>query len=97
MDAFAQTNWRQELNWCNPPWDLLDRLAQHLRETGAAATVVAPCWPAQAWYQALQELSSDVLHLPARQGLFCPGRPFASGTTAPPKWSVVCFRIPGRP
>lgn len=96
LDAFAQPNWRQEQNWCNPPWELLDRLAQHLRETGAAATVVAPFWPAQAWYQALQELASDTLHLPSRDGLFSPGRPLESDSIAPPKWSVVCFRILGR-
>ena len=42
LDAFAQENWAVEVNYCNPPWELLDRLAHHLRLTGAAATVVAP-------------------------------------------------------
>ena len=96
LDAFAQTNWTAENNYCNPPWELLDRLALHLDTTGAAATVIAPCWPAQLWYQRFQELASDVRHLPATKGLFCPGQLRESASTAPPPWSVVCFRIPAR-
>ena len=96
LDAFAQTNWQEENNWCNPPWDLLDRLSQLLDETGAAATVVAPCWPAQAWYQRLQAMSTDILHIPAAENLFSPGRQPTSGCTAPPRWSVICFRILAR-
>ena len=96
LDAFAQSNWVRESNYCNPPWELLDRLAQLLDETGAQATVVAPCWPAQPWYQRLQSLASEVRHLPASTGLFCPGQQRSSASTAPPAWSVVCFRIVGR-
>jgi hypothetical protein len=97
LDAFAQTNWQHESNYCNPPWELLDRLAQLLDETGATATVVAPCWPAQPWYQRLQALAAETRHLPADTGLFCPGQLRSSASTAPPRWSVVCFRIVGRP
>ena len=37
--------WYQELNWCSPPWELLDDLASKLRSFGAAAIVIAPKWP----------------------------------------------------
>ena len=97
LDAFAQSNWADESNYCNPPWELLDRVAQMLDETGAAATVVAPCWPAQPWYQRLQELSSETLFLPASRSLFCPEQQLASGFDAQPSWSAVCFRILARP
>ncbi|KAK3288027.1 hypothetical protein CYMTET_4483 [Cymbomonas tetramitiformis] len=40
-------DWRGENNWVNPPWALLDEVAHKLREEGAAATVVAPYWPAE--------------------------------------------------
>ena len=34
--------WRKEVNWCNPPWSLLDDLTVRLRQSGAAATIIAP-------------------------------------------------------
>ena len=95
VDAFAQADWAQELNYCNPPWELLDRLAQHLRETGAPAVVVAPHWPAQGWYQALRSLSSEMWLLPAAPDLFCPGSRGSFEPIGPSRWPVACFRIPG--
>jgi len=94
VDAFAQPDWAEEVNYCNPPWELLDRLAQHLRETGAPAVVVAPHWPAQAWYQALRSLSSELLLLPAAPDLFCPGVLGSFQPIGPARWPVACFRIP---
>lgn len=96
VDAFAQADWGRERNFCNPPWELLDRLAQHLRETGAAAVVVAPHWPAQAWYQQLRELSADLLLLPPAPDMFCPGRLGSFEPIGPPGWPVACFHIEGR-
>lgn len=96
VDAFAQPNWGSENNYCNPPWSELDRLAQLLRETGAAATVVAPHWPAQAWFQQLQALSSDSCQFLPQIDLFCPGRLGSSAPIGPPSWPVTCFRIPAR-
>jgi len=96
IDAFAQLDWAGQHNWCNPPWALLDRLAQHLDETGASATVVAPHWPAQAWFQRLQAISSDLRRLPSAPELFEPGRPLPPGAVRAPAWDLACFRIPGR-
>ena len=95
VDAFAQQDWERERSFCNPPWELLDRLAQHLRETGARAVVVAPHWPAQAWYQQLRSLSSEVLLLPPTPDLFCPGRLGSFEPIGPPRWPVACFHIGG--
>ena len=96
VDAFSQSDWAAENNWCNPPWSELDRLAQLLRETGAAATVVVPHWPAQAWFQQLQALASDTRSWQPRADLFCPGRLGSSEPIGPPGWPITCFRIPGR-
>eukprot|EP00873_Tetraselmis_striata_P014461 jgi/Tetstr1/434725/TSEL_023778.t1 len=38
----SDAEWRRENNYCNPPWPLLPDLVQKLRQSGAAATVVAP-------------------------------------------------------
>ena len=96
VDAFAQANWRQENNWCNPPWALLPRLAAFLRKTGAAATVIAPDWPAQAWYHQLGNLALDVVRMSARPDLFRPGRLLGVRPVGPPRWGAVAFRVPLR-
>jgi hypothetical protein len=96
VDSFAQPNWRCENNYCNPPWSELDRLAQLLRETGAAATVVVPHWPAQAWFQQLQALASDSCSFQPSADLFCPGRLGSYVPIGPPAWPITCFRVPGR-
>jgi hypothetical protein len=44
----ADSAWKEENNWCNPPWPLLPDLAQKLQQSGAAATVVAPRWHGKA-------------------------------------------------
>ena len=96
IDAFAQLDWTEQHNWCNPPWALLDRLAQLLDETCASATVVAPHWPAQAWFQRLQAISSEWRRLPSSPGLFEPGRPMPPGAVRAPAWDLACFRVTGR-
>ena len=96
VDAFAQANWRQENNWCNPPWVLLPRLASLLRKNGAAATVVAPDWPAQAWHHQLSSMASDIVRLPARPDLFRPGRLGGQQSVGQPRWDAVAFRVPLR-
>lgn len=97
VDAFAQSDWETNNNFCCPPWELLPQLAQLLRETGAAATVVAPCWPAQPWFQALQELSSAIHHLPQARDLFYRGRLPPSVLIGPAGWPATVFVVPARP
>ncbi len=65
-------HWREEENWCNPPWKLLDDLVAKLRQTGWAATVIAPYWPKKAWFNHLAEMSSESIDMPPRRDLFSP-------------------------
>eukprot|EP00873_Tetraselmis_striata_P034851 jgi/Tetstr1/455115/TSEL_041967.t1 len=53
----SDAEWRLENNYCNPPWPLLPDLVQKLRQSGAAATVVAPRWEGKVWHQALTEMA----------------------------------------
>lgn len=58
--ALAQ-EWRGENNYVFPPPTELPRIAQLLHEQpSVSATVVAPHWPAQAWFQQLSEIASHV-------------------------------------
>ena len=93
----SDATWRAETNWCNPPWGLLDDLILKLRSSGAAATVIAPHWPARSWYQGLLELAAEYRVYPPTHDLFCPGRLGGREPVGPPCWSVVAFRLPPRP
>jgi hypothetical protein len=85
VDAFSQADWAAGRSWCHPPIALLPRLALLLRESRAAATVVAPDWPAQAWYQALRSLATRWERVPAYR------RPFASPEAA--AWGAIVFHV----
>ena len=89
--------WRRELNWCNPPWELLDDLVLKLRRSGAAATVVTPLWPDRAWHQELLNISTEYLLYPPARDLFYPTGRGRRVPVGPPRWSIAVFRVPRRP
>ena len=88
--------WSNEVNWCNPPWSLLDDLAAKLRQSGAAATVIAPKWPRFPWYQQLAEMASETVEMPPARNLFSPQRQEGHAGVGPSAWSVVAFKLPRR-
>ncbi|KAK3252441.1 hypothetical protein CYMTET_38263 [Cymbomonas tetramitiformis] len=59
VDSLA-FSWLGEVNWVNPPWSLLDEVAHKLREERCAATVVAPYWPGQMWFQQPEAMADEV-------------------------------------
>ena len=95
VDAMALP-WRGENNFVNPPWSMLDRVAQKLRMEGAAATVVAPFWVGETWWAELQDLASEISIVRAAPDLFLPGVRGSSESVGPPAWDVAIFRVPGR-
>ena len=96
-DALAQSDdaWRQEVNWCNPPWALLGQLAAKLRVSFAAATVVAPTWRSAPWYQEFVSMCTELRVKPARSNLFMPGDRGSRTAVGESGWSVTIFRIAG--
>ena len=85
----------REVNWCNPPWGLLGRVAAKLRSSCAAATVVAPTWRSAPWYQDLMSLCSEFRVEPARRDMFLPGDRRRQTAVGRAGWSVTVFRIRG--
>lgn len=96
VDAFAQNDWRQHHNWCNPPWALLDQLARHLHATGAQATVVAPAWDHTAWHSMLSGMAQRLIRIASVAGLFWPGRDLPAHRIRAPPWDVHIFHVPLR-
>jgi hypothetical protein len=54
VDALAQQNWADHNNYVNPPFRLLSRVLQVIKDQKAWATVIAPYWPSQHWFNSLQ-------------------------------------------
>jgi hypothetical protein len=67
------TAWQRETNYCNPPWLALPALCAKLRQSGAAATVIAPYWPHKPWFQDLHSLAIETIHYPPRETYSSPG------------------------
>lgn len=98
QNAFSQ-DWSGTRSFCNPPYSELDRLAQFLEETGAAATVVAPSFATVGgvviWtsdFPCLAALSTSSYVIPIANSFFRrDGLP-----TAHCDWHVRAFHIEGR-
>jgi len=92
--SLSDSAWRKELNYCNPPWTLMEQLAKKLMSSGAAALVVLPAWRHSLVYQLFREMAEAVTRLPRRAGMFVPGRPV--GNVRAPRWDVDILHIPLR-
>eukprot|EP00873_Tetraselmis_striata_P021203 jgi/Tetstr1/441467/TSEL_029712.t1 len=67
-----------------------------LRQSGAAATVVAPRWEGKVWHQALTEMAVAERVVLPRRDLFRPGRRAGRDMPGAPRWAVSVFRVPYR-
>ena len=94
VNAMTQ-DWRGENNFIHPPpdRDLLNAIAQKLREQPTAATVVVPYWSGELWFRELRELavSMEVRHNAATQA--CPEFLAHWSIPAPRTWSLAYFRV----
>ena len=92
VDALLQTNWGLENNYVNPPVRLISIICQQQ----AVATVIAPAWKAQLFYQKLKKLSIvPPIKLPKMK--FC----IQMGIQTPEplknhKWTWYAWRICGK-
>lgn len=68
VNAFT-INWG-DFNLCFifPPFRLITRCLQKIREEQANAVVVSPSWPGQAWWSVLLRRAKDQMSFPKREG-----------------------------
>ena len=65
INALAQTDWKENNNFVNPPFALTPRILDKVIAEKAWATLIAPKWPAQPWFQRLLRLlQSPPVHIP---------------------------------
>lgn len=96
VDAMAQ-NWRGENNFINAPFKLLPQILDKIETEKATATIIAPAWKGQHWYNRLCRMTT---HTP----LLIPNNPHTMirlGPTPEPlknkKWKIYAWKICGRP
>lgn len=97
VDALAQQDWDQHLNFINAPIFLLPRVVQKIMYSQAEAIVVVPRWRGQAWYQKLKALAKcPPVRLPHVYQLV-----YQHGGSPPeiwknPKWVMEAWRVSGK-
>ena len=55
VDALAQGDWSSN-NFVNPPFWLLSRIMDKIKQEEAHATVIAPLWEGQRWFQKMSSM-----------------------------------------
>ena len=76
IDALAQKNWNQHLNWVNPPFFILGKVIDLIIQQKAQATIIAPLWPAQPWFHKLKRLLiAPPIQLPNHHNVFRSSNP----------------------
>jgi hypothetical protein len=99
-DAFRQ-DWRRQKIWAFPPYPLIARVLNQVRDLRITAAIIVPCWTSQYWFPLLLEMCLDwkilgpvqsVCHHPAR-----PERSFLSQqkTKQDCSWNMAAFKICG--
>ena len=96
VDALAQMDWSLSNNYVNAPFGLLPRILDIVIKQQATATVIAPMWPAQIWFQKLTTLLIDnPIPLPvSSRTVICVGpraEPLKNKA-----WRLYAWRISGR-
>ena len=56
-------DWSESL-WMIPAFDVLPRVVQKLKHSGAKAILIVPNWPKQTWFKDIMDISIDIIELP---------------------------------
>ena len=96
VDALAQTNRGTMNNFVNAPFALIPKILNIIREQKAVATLIAPKWVGQPWFQQLMDLLIEQpIKLPfSERSIIALGpqkEPFKNRT-----WNIYAWRISGR-
>ena len=59
VDALAQQNWGQHVNFVNCPFRLIPQVLDIIQTQEAEVTLIAPYWPGQPWFRRLKQISLE--------------------------------------
>lgn len=95
IDALAQKDWASHNNFVNPPFRLLPEILDTISRQKAVATVIAPFWPGQVWFQKLKKLSvTPPLKLTLNRQTVLSRVPWPEPLRNP-RWKVYAWRLSG--
>jgi hypothetical protein len=96
VDALAQNDWQRHNNYVNAPFRRLEDVLCIIVEQQAVATIIAPMWKGQPWYQKLMRLIIDTpFRLPISRNTFLSSTPVPEPLRNP-KWRLYAWRVSGR-
>ena len=91
QDALQQS-WEGKLNWCNPPFSLLDQVVDKVIKERPAVVVVVPDWQRLPWFQRLRQVAERQTYRACGVRVFeLDGKP-----VNPTRWGTYFFYIPPR-
>ena len=70
---FAQDDWLQKKNFCNPPFTQLNRLTKFIQQFQPLlpqCVIITPKWTQQPWHQQLKAIADDTQIIPQSQQAF---------------------------
>ena len=94
LDAFNQ-DWTilRGRGYANPPWNLVGRVLNKVRQQKVTLVLIAPVWKSQPWYPALLEMMVDFpILLPQRKNTVNPTHPGCAPEVIP---QLAAWRISG--
>ena len=96
IDALTQQDWDMNNNFINASFRLIPKILSIIQLYKAEATIIAPQWPAQPWFQTLRSLSvAYPIPLPTSISAI-----LSTGVTPEPcrnpKWKLYAWRISGK-
>lgn len=87
--------WTDENAWANPPFHLVGAVIHRVLANNVTATLIAPAWRAQPWWQRAVDGCHEWQRLPPADGVYTRG---SRSTPAPsPSWRTVVFRFVATP
>ena len=96
IDALSQTDWGQNNNFVNAPFRLIDKILTIIENQHAHATLIAPAWQAQPWFQRLVRLSiSTPIRIYNRSIIQL--NPAIPEPLRNRKWKLFAWRLCGNP
>jgi hypothetical protein len=94
-DAFSM-DWHDEHLWLNPPWELIPRVLFKLRMDRARGVLIAPAWPSQVWWPALQQVALACFPLPPPSECVLPAHEGMVEPLLHPSLSLSAFVVDAR-
>jgi hypothetical protein len=97
VDALAQPDWGVEMNFVNAPFYLIPKILQVIRKQRAEATILAPLWRGQPWFQELLRMSTQPpIRVPKSQRAMLKLGPKLAEPLKNRKWTIFAWRVSGK-